>query len=87
MNDTLTYQGLIGSVHFSPDDDVFYGKIEEINDLVTFEGHTPEGLIKAFQEAVDDYISLCVESAKEPERPFAGRNQVFPRNLVFQGSR
>ena len=30
----LTYKGFIGSVHFSSDDAVFFGKIEGINDLL-----------------------------------------------------
>jgi predicted HicB family RNase H-like nuclease len=36
--DVLTYKGFTGSVHFSSEDDVFFGKIEGINDLITFEG-------------------------------------------------
>ena len=34
--DVLTYKGFIGSVHFSAVDDVFFGKVEGINDLITF---------------------------------------------------
>ena len=32
MKDGLTYKGFIGSVHFSAEDEIFYGKIEAIND-------------------------------------------------------
>jgi predicted HicB family RNase H-like nuclease len=38
MKDVLTYKGFVGSVHFSSDDHMFFGKVEGINDLVTFEG-------------------------------------------------
>ena len=38
MKDALSYKGFIGSVQFSADDDVFYGKIEGIDDLVSYEG-------------------------------------------------
>ena len=38
MKDVLTYKDFIGSVHFSSEDSVFFGRIEGINDLVTFEG-------------------------------------------------
>jgi predicted HicB family RNase H-like nuclease len=40
VNNILTYKGFIGSVNYSADDHVFFGKIEGINDLVTFEGTT-----------------------------------------------
>jgi predicted HicB family RNase H-like nuclease len=59
MNDVLTYKGFIGSVHFSATDNVFFGKVEGINDLVTFEGETVQELIKAFQYAVDEHIRDC----------------------------
>ena len=32
MKDVLSYKGFIGSVHFSADDKVFYGKIEGIDE-------------------------------------------------------
>lgn len=72
MKDVITYKNFIGSVHFSAGDKVFYGKIEGINDLVLFEGQSVNELIKAFHEAVNDYLELCKEAGKEPERPFKG---------------
>jgi predicted HicB family RNase H-like nuclease len=40
MKDVLTYKSFIGSVHFSNSDKVFHGKLEGINDLITFEGRS-----------------------------------------------
>ena len=40
MKNALIYKGFIGTVSFSYDDRIFYGKIEGIDDLVTFEGST-----------------------------------------------
>lgn len=59
MSNILKYKQFIGSVHFSADDDAFHGKIEGINELVTFEGESVEKLKAAFHEAVDDYLYLC----------------------------
>ena len=56
MKDVLNYKGFIGSVHFPADNTVFYGKVEGINNLVTFEGETVNGLTEAFQVAVDEHI-------------------------------
>lgn len=72
MKDTLTYKGFIGSVHFSAEDKVFHGKIEGINDLVAFEGNSVDELVKAFHEAVDDYIELCKEAKKAPLKSYKG---------------
>ena len=59
MTDKLIFKDFIGTVHFSTKDSVFYGKIEGINDLITFEGESVSELKSAFEEAVDDYIALC----------------------------
>jgi predicted HicB family RNase H-like nuclease len=36
MKNILKYKGFIGSVNFSAEDRAFYGKVEGINDLLTF---------------------------------------------------
>jgi predicted HicB family RNase H-like nuclease len=72
MTDKLLYKEFIGTVHFSAKDLIFYGTIEGINDLVTFEGETVKKLKKAFEESVDDYIDLCNEVGKDPLKSFKG---------------
>lgn len=72
MTDRLEYKGFIGSVHFSAADDTFFGKLEGVNDLVTFEGNTVRELKRNFKEAVTDYISLCEAMGKEPMKSFKG---------------
>lgn len=72
MKDILRYKNFFGSVHFSSTDEVFYGKIEGINDLVTFEGESVSNLKKAFEEVVTDYIELCEELDKPIRKSFKG---------------
>lgn len=54
---TLNYKGFIGSVNFSEEDGVFFGRIEGINGMVNFEGESIKELTNAFHEAVNDYLS------------------------------
>jgi predicted HicB family RNase H-like nuclease len=72
MNDILQYKGYFATVHFSGDDDVFYGKILGINDLVSFEGSTVKELKKSFQDAVDDYLEICKKLKKDPDKGYKG---------------
>lgn len=72
MKDKLKYKEFIGSVHYSAEDEVFYGKVEGINDLVSFEGNTVNKLKTAFKEAVDDYADLCDEVDKDIFKSFKG---------------
>jgi predicted HicB family RNase H-like nuclease len=68
----LTYKGFIGSVHFSSDDAVFFGKIEGINDLITFEGETVKELTSAFHYVVDEHIKDCKAQNIAPEKSYKG---------------
>jgi len=55
MKDMMEYKGYYGSVHYSDDDKVFYGKVEYIRSLVTYEGIDVPSLRKAFEEAVESF--------------------------------
>jgi predicted HicB family RNase H-like nuclease len=72
MKDTIKYKDHLGSVRFSAEDRVFYGKIEGINDLVTYEGSSVDELMSAFQEAVEEYIVLCNMQDKPVEKSYKG---------------
>jgi len=56
MKNKLSYNGFNGSVHFSAEDRVFFGKIEGIKDLVSFEGSTIDELDEAFKFMVEEHI-------------------------------
>lgn len=72
MKSMLEHKGYLGSVRYSAEDRVFYGKVEHIRSLVTFEGADVDTLELAFEEAVDDYLETCHELGTEPEKPFKG---------------
>jgi predicted HicB family RNase H-like nuclease len=82
MTDYLKYKDYLATINYSAEDEVFYGRIFGINDLVTFEGTSVSGLKKAFQEAVNDYIATCRELDKTPEKSYKGVFNVrVPANL------
>ena len=64
-NQEYSYKGFITIITFSEEDDCFYGKIENITDLVLFDGSTVEEAFHYFVESVEDYIEFCKEIGKE----------------------
>ena len=70
--DVITYKGFIGSVHFSSEDDVFFGKVEGINDLITFEGNSVKELKNAFHYVVDEHIKDCEKERIPIEKSYKG---------------
>ena len=55
MQDVIEYKDFIGSVRYSAVDDIFYGKLEGIDDFIVFEGDSVKELNSAFNRAVEDY--------------------------------
>ena len=72
MNNTMEYKGYIGSVEFSEKDAVFYGKVQGIRSLISYEGTNAEDLVSDFHAAVDDYLSLCEAEGTSPETAYKG---------------
>lgn len=88
MKDTLRHGDFIGSVHFSAEDDCFFGKLEGIDDLVTFEGRDVAELKRSFREAVEDYIDLCRRSGKPLFKSYGGTFNIrMPADLHRKAAR
>lgn len=61
MKNTMEYKGYIGSVEFSEEDCILYGKVMGIHSLISYEGETAKELLEDFHGAVDDYLTLYKE--------------------------
>lgn len=72
MRNTIEYKGYIGSVEFSQEDELFFGKVEGIRSLITYEGKNAKELLKDFKEAIDDYLDVCTLKGKKPEVAYKG---------------
>ena len=72
MNNILEYKNYIGSIEFSNEDMLFYGKVLGIKSLVSYEGKSASELVKNFHNSVDDYLQICEESNKKPEIAYKG---------------
>lgn len=72
MKDMMSYKSYLGSVHYDDEERTFHGKLEFIRSLISYEGTTVDNLRRAFEEAVDDYLDLCIQQGIEAEQPFKG---------------
>ena len=80
MNNIMEYKGYIGSVEFSESDELFYGKVQGIRSLISYEGSTAAELVADFHGAVDDYLTLCEEEGIKPEIAYKGSLNVRFKN-------
>ncbi len=72
MNNTFEYKGYIGSIEFSEEDTLFFGKVLGIRSLISYEGKNADELISDFHSAVDDYLAVCEAEGREPEKAYKG---------------
>ncbi|MEQ6120989.1 type II toxin-antitoxin system HicB family antitoxin [Reichenbachiella sp. MALMAid0571] len=68
----LEYKGYTGSIEYSAEDNLLYGKVLGLRGLISFEGETGKLLEEDFKEAIDTYLADCKEEGKTPEKPFKG---------------
>ncbi len=72
MKNLMEYKGYLGSVNYNDEDKIFYGRVEYIRSLISYEGYDVESLQNSFHEAVEDYLELAHTQNIEPEQPFKG---------------
>lgn len=72
MDNTIEYKGYIGSINYSSEDKCFFGKLEMIDDIITFEATTALELEDNFHYVVDDYLETCKALGREPQKVYKG---------------
>ena len=58
MKNQLIYKGYNGSNYFSKEDNIYFGKVTNITNLVSYEGNSEKELEENFKKAVQDYIEM-----------------------------
>lgn len=66
----LKYKGYAGVVEFDPDDKTFFGRVIDLEDVITFESRDVTRLEAEFQVSVDAYLEFCEDLGDEPEKPY-----------------
>lgn len=73
MTNVMNYNGYSARIEFDSEDEILFGRIAGINDVVGFHADSVASLKDAFHEAVDDYLETCAKVGKEPQKPYSGK--------------
>ena len=76
MDNMMEYKGYYSNPRYSAEDSIFWGKIDGIDDSISFEGTSVSELQVAFAEAVEDYLDTCERNGMTPKVPFRGRLEI-----------
>jgi len=72
MSDLLEYKGYQGTIEYSKDDDLLFGKVLHIDSLIHYDGASISEIKTAFEEAVDGYLEFCEQTGRSPNKPYSG---------------
>jgi len=72
----MEYRGYRAHIEYDEETRVFHGRVLCTRDVIMFEGRSVDELRQSFQSAIDDYLNLCREKQREPDKPFSGRFNV-----------
>lgn len=78
----LKYKGYHGSIEYDATDGLFFGQIQGIRSLISYDGATGPELESHFRQALDDYFLDCQKEGIPIEKPFKGSFNVrIPAHL------
>lgn len=66
----MTYKGYSASIKIDLEAEIIFGRVLDINDVVTFKAQTIEEARQEFQNSIDDYLEFCKELGPEADRPY-----------------
>ena len=69
----MNYKGYRATVAYDDGAGIFHGEVIGTRDVITFEGTSVEQLRREFRFSIDDYLTVCAERGRQPDKPFSGK--------------
>jgi len=67
----IEYKGYIGHFTFDETKNIFYGRVTNTQDLITFQGKSVKETQNAFRDAINEHIEWRKKYGKNPEKHFS----------------
>ena len=69
----MEYKGYRAAVTFDDEAGVFHGEVTGTRDVIIFEGTSVVELRQEFEFSIDDYLRVCEERGRTPDKPYSGK--------------
>ncbi len=70
---TMQYEDYVARITLDERRGVLHGRVENLADVISFEGVSVDELQKEFEESVNLYLKVCKKKGIEPKRPYSGK--------------
>ena len=75
----MEYRGYRGVASFDGSG-LVHGEVLHMRDVITFQGSSVVELQQAFRDSVDEYLAICLERGRQPDRPTVWAPGTGPTN-------
>ena len=72
MSSAMEYNGYHAKVEYDDQDNIFVGTVIGLTDMLAFHGQSVSELQVSFQNCIENYLDMCKETGKQPEKEFKG---------------
>jgi predicted HicB family RNase H-like nuclease len=73
MINSMSYKGYTASMVFDAEDKIIVGRVQDIDDIISFHGESVAEFEANFQAAIEGYLAASKELGSSPERPASGK--------------
>ena len=69
----MKYKGYEAIIEYDEIDRLFFGRVINTRDIISFDGMTVDELQQSFEAVIDEYLEDCQREGKEPDKAFSGQ--------------
>jgi len=69
----MKYKGYKAVIEYDEVDRLFFGRVINIRDVISFDGETVDELQQSFEAVIDEYLEDCKQEGKEPDKAYSGQ--------------
>ena len=73
MINSMSYKGYAASMVFDAEDKIIVGRVQDIDDIISFHGESVAEFESNFHAAIEDYLAASKELGSVPEKPASGK--------------
>ena len=73
MINFMSYKGYTTSMVFDAEDKIIVGRVQDVDDIISFHGESVSEFESNFQAAIEDYLAASKELGSAPEKPASGK--------------
>jgi len=69
----MKYKGYEAVIEYDEVDRLFFGRVINTRDIISFDGETVDELQESFEAVIDEYLEDCKQEGKEPDKAYSGQ--------------